>query len=88
MWIIWATIEYLVAILVIIIKQNQNIYEVKDEKCEKNKGKRDTLGAIGNNACQKSKVKCLKKDKRKELCQCMFAAECNLIYHFYVQQKN
>ena len=46
--------------------------------------RQDTLGAIGNNACQKSKVKCLKKDKRKELCQCMFAAECNLIYHFYV----
>ena len=33
---------------------------------------------------KKGKVKCLKKDKRKELCQCMFAAECNLIYHFYV----
>ena len=48
------------------------------------KGERDTLGAIGNNACQKSKVKCLKKDKRKELCQCMFASVCNLIYHFYV----
>ena len=52
MWVIWATIEYLVAFLVIIIKQNQDIYEVKDEKCEKKKGKRDTLGAIGNNACQ------------------------------------
>ena len=52
MWIIWATIEYLVAFLVIIIKQDQDIYEVKDEKCEKKKGKRDTLRAIGNNACQ------------------------------------
>ena len=40
--------EPLVAFLVIqIIKQNQDIYEVKDEKCEKKKGKRDTLGAIG-----------------------------------------
>ena len=67
MWIIWATIEYLVAFLVIIIKQNQDIYEVKDEKCEKKKGKRDTLGAIGNNACQKSKVKCLKKRQKKRI---------------------
>ena len=46
--------EPLVAFLIIqIIKQNQDIYEVKDEKCEKKKGKRDTLGAIGNKACQK-----------------------------------
>ena len=34
-----------VAFLVIIIRQNQDIYEVKDEKCEKKKGKRDTFGA-------------------------------------------
>ena len=32
------------------------------------KGKRDTLGAIGNNACQKSKVKCLRKKTKEKNC--------------------
>ena len=71
MQIIWATIEYLVAFLVIIIKQNQDIYEVKDEKCERKKGKRNTLGAILSlqviKPAKKGKVKCLKKRQKKRI---------------------
>jgi hypothetical protein len=52
------------------------------------KGERDTLGAIGNNACQKSKVKCLKKRQKKRIVpmHVRFSVQSNLSFLCLVEK--